>query len=250
MSRTGLDTTDASVLVGGEEKRQMVRSMFDSIAPRYDVLNRLISCGLDVSWRKRTADALGLPPRALVLDLACGTGDFCRLLAKRGMRPFGIDLSDGMLRQASTDAPLVLGDALALPLAEGSVDGVVCGFGLRNFTEIPPMAAELARVVRPGGRIALLEVSRPAGLMSRAGYKLWFEHAVPAIGSLISDPTAYRYLPDSIAYLPPPEHLRSILRSAGFAGVGRRRFTSGATQLYTATRAGIPVTAAERGQRP
>lgn len=242
MSRTAPGATGSTDLVGGDEKRQMVRSMFDSIAPRYDVVNRLISCGLDVSWRRRTADALALPPRSRVLDLACGTGDFCRLLAKRGLQPFGIDLSDGMLRQASTDAPLVLGDALALPLGDGSVDGVVCGFGLRNFTEIPPVASELARVVRPGGRIALLEVSRPPGVMTRAGYKLWFEHAVPAIGSLISDPTAYRYLPDSIAYLPPPERMRTILRSAGFAGVGRRTFTSGATQLYTATRAGIPAT--------
>ena len=128
----------------------MVRAMFDSIAPRYDVVNRLISCGLDMSWRKRTADALGLPPRARVLDLACGTGDFCRLLAKRGLVPFGIDMSEGMLRRARTDAPLVLGDALSLPLGDGSVDGVVCGFGLRNFTEIPPVADELARVVRPG----------------------------------------------------------------------------------------------------
>ncbi len=227
----------------GDEKRQMVRAMFDSIAPRYDLVNRLISCGLDNSWRKRTADALALAPGSRVLDLACGTGDFCRLLAKRGLRPLGLDLSEGMLRRASADTPIVLGDALSLPLGDGSVDGVVCGFGLRNFTEIPPMAAELARVVRPGGRIALLEVSRPPGAMSRAGYRLWFEHAVPTIGSLLSDPAAYRYLPDSVAYLPSPERLQAILRSVGFAGVGRRTFSAGATQLYTATRAGVPTPA-------
>ncbi len=242
MKQSGPDVEQSpQILVLGDEKRAMVRSMFDSIAPRYDFLNRVISCGLDVSWRKRTADALGLPPGARVLDLACGTGDFCRLLAKRGLRPIGLDMSPGMLEQATGHEPLVLGDALSLPIRDGSVDGVVCGFGLRNFTEIPPVAAELARIVRPGGRIALLEVSRPPGVISRAGYRVWFEHAVPAIGSLISDSAAYRYLPDSVEYLPPPERLRAILRSAGFAGVGRRTFSAGATQLYTATRAGSPV---------
>jgi len=228
-----------ATLVRGEEKRAMVRAMFDSIAPRYDMVNRLISCGLDVFWRRRTADALGLPPRSRVLDLACGTGDFCRLLSGRGMLVFGIDMSAGMLESATTEAPLVLGDALSLPLRDGSVDGVVCGFALRNFVDIPPVARELARVVRPGGRIALLEVSRPPGAISRAGYRLWFEHAVPTIGSLVSDSAAYRYLPESVAYLPSPERLRQILRSAGFEAVGRRTFTAGATQLFTATRAGI-----------
>ncbi|MGO9342285.1 MAG: ubiquinone/menaquinone biosynthesis methyltransferase [Acidimicrobiales bacterium] len=240
MTQTAPDRAQKpTALVRGEEKRALVRAMFDSIAPRYDMANRLISCGLDALWRRRTADALGLPPRSRVLDLACGTGDFCRLLAGRGMRVFGVDMSEGMLDNASTDAPLVLGDALALPLRDGSVDGVVCGFALRNFVEIPPVARELARVVRPGGRIALLEVSRPSGVMSRAVYKLWFEHAVPAIGGLVSDSAAYRYLPDSVAYLPSPERLRNILRSAGFAGVGRRTFTAGATQLFTATRTGV-----------
>jgi demethylmenaquinone methyltransferase / 2-methoxy-6-polyprenyl-1,4-benzoquinol methylase len=233
----------------GDEKRVMVRAMFDSIAPRYDLVNRLISCGLDKHWRNRTADALGLPPRSRVLDLACGTGDFCRLLAGRGMRVFGIDMSGGMLQSSSTDAPLVLGDALALPLCDGSVDGVVCGFALRNFVDIPPVVQELARVVRPGGRIAILEVSRPPGVMSRAGYRLWFEHAVPVIGSLVSDSAAYRYLPDSVAYLPSSERLRQILRSAGFAAVGRRTFTAGATQLFTATRSGMPTASGSEGPR-
>lgn len=229
-------TKAATTLVQGEEKRQMVRSMFDSVAPRYDLVNRLISCGLDMSWRRRTITALGLPRQSRVLDLACGTGDLCRLLAERGLLPIGLDMSEGMLRQGRTDAPLVLGDAVALPIGDGSVDGVVCAFGLRNFTEIPAVVAELARVVRPGGRIALLEVAIPSSALARAGYKVWFEHAVPTIGSLVSDPQAYRYLPDSVEYLPPPTGLLAILRAGGFVSAQRRTFSAGATQLLIATR--------------
>jgi demethylmenaquinone methyltransferase/2-methoxy-6-polyprenyl-1,4-benzoquinol methylase len=227
-------------LVQGEEKKQMVRSMFDTVAPRYDVVNKIISGGLDISWRRRSFNALCLPAGSRILDLACGTGDFCRLLLSRGMKAVGLDMSSGMLGMARCESPLVLGDALELPFSEGSFDGVVCGFGLRNFADIPSVATELARVVRPGGRIALLEVSIPSSAIARAGYQAWFEHAVPAIGGLLSDPAAYRYLPDSVEYLPTPERLRAMLREAGFRGVGRRTFTAGATQLYTGTRAGTP----------
>jgi demethylmenaquinone methyltransferase/2-methoxy-6-polyprenyl-1,4-benzoquinol methylase len=231
-------TSRSATLVQGDEKRAMVRSMFDSVAPRYDLLNRLISCGLDMSWRRRTISALGLPERSRVLDLACGTGDLCRLLDDRGLLAIGLDMSEGMLRQGRSEAPLVLGDAVSLPLGDGTVDGVVCAFGLRNFTEIPAVIAELARVVRPGGRIALLEVAVPAGALARTGYKVWFEHAVPAIGSLVSDRDAYQYLPDSVEYLPAPSQLLAMLRSAGFRSAQRRTFSAGATQLLTATRTG------------
>jgi demethylmenaquinone methyltransferase / 2-methoxy-6-polyprenyl-1,4-benzoquinol methylase len=232
---TGTGTT---TLVHGEEKRAMVRAMFDSVAPRYDLLNRLISCGLDMSWRRRTISALGLPEGSRVLDLACGTGDLCRLAAGAGLAPLGLDMSEGMLRRNSSGAPLVLGDAVSLPLGDGSVDGVACAFGLRNFTEIPVVVAELARVVRPGGRVALLEVAIPPSALARAGYKVWFEHAVPAIGGLVSDGDAYRYLPASVEYLPPRPKLLAMLRDGGFGSVQRRTFSAGATQLLTATRAG------------
>jgi demethylmenaquinone methyltransferase/2-methoxy-6-polyprenyl-1,4-benzoquinol methylase len=223
-------------LVHGEEKRVMVRAMFDSVAPRYDLLNRLISCGLDMSWRRRTVTALGLPRGSNVLDLACGTGDLCRLLAERGLHPIGVDMSEGMLRAGHTGAPLVLGDAVSLPFADGSLDGAVSAFALRNFTEIPAVVAELARVVRPGGRIALLDAAVPTSVLARAGHKVWFEHAVPLIGGLLSDREAYRYLPDSVEYLPPPARLLAILRDRGFASAQRRTLSAGATQLLTATR--------------
>jgi len=231
---------DCPVLLRGDDKRRMVKGMFDTVAPRYDLVNRVISMGLDQSWRRRTVKALGLARGAIVLDLACGTGDLSNVLEDNGLRAVGLDLSFGMLEASRSNAPDVLGDAAAIPLWDSSVDGVVCGFALRNFTELPPVFAEIARVVRPGGRIALLEVATPESAIARAGHRAWFGHAVPVIGGLVSDRAAYRYLPRSVEYLPHPNRIRQQLRQAGFAGVGRRTFTAGATQLFTATRAGVP----------
>src|SRR5687768_99791 len=151
----------------GEEKVEAVRSMFDAIAPRYDLVNRIMTFRMDVRWRRRTVHSLGLPAGSVVLDLACGTGDLCRELASQGLRPIGVDLSFGMLAAARTDAPLVHGDALRLPVPAASVDGVTCGFALRNFASLPPFFAELSRVVRPGGRIAVLEVAEPPNRVLR-----------------------------------------------------------------------------------
>ena len=135
--------------------------MFDTIAPRYDLVNRIMTFGLDRRWRAATVASLGLPPTDTVLDVACGTGDLCRELSGAGYRPVGVDLSSGMLEHARTIAPLVHADALQLPLAAAAVDGAVSGFALRNFVALDPLFAELARVVRPGGRIALLDVATP-----------------------------------------------------------------------------------------
>jgi demethylmenaquinone methyltransferase / 2-methoxy-6-polyprenyl-1,4-benzoquinol methylase len=220
----------------GEQKRAMVKEMFDEIAPRYDLLNRIISLGLDLNWRKRSVKALGLPAGSVVLDLACGTGDFSRILARRRMVPIGSDLSAGMLNEAHSGIRPVLGDALCLPFRDRSLDGVVCGFALRNFTEISPVFCEIARVLRPGGRVALLEVATPSNRLVLAGHRIWFGQAVPAIGRLLSDPSAYRYLPESVEYLPTPEKIRVLMRDCGLRSVGHRTFGGGATQLFTATR--------------
>ena len=149
---------DSQQLPQGEEKVRAVRSMFDAIAPRYDLVNRVMTFRMDVGWRTRTVRELGLPDGSLVADLACGTGDFCRELQKRGLRPIGFDLSFGMLAAARTSAPLAEADALSLPVPDGALDGITCGFALRNLVELDGFFAELARTVRPGGRIALLEV--------------------------------------------------------------------------------------------
>jgi demethylmenaquinone methyltransferase/2-methoxy-6-polyprenyl-1,4-benzoquinol methylase len=228
--------TMPETLPEGEEKVEAVRSMFDAIAPRYDLVNRIMTFRMDVGWRRKTVASLGLPPSSIVLDLACGTGDLCRQLGANGLRPVGVDLSFGMLAVARTDAPLLQGDALRLPFPDGAVAGVTCGFALRNFASLPPFFAELARVVRPGGRIALLEVAEPPNRLLRAGHGLYFGRVVPLVGGLLSDPAAYRYLPRSVAYLPEPGAMLDQLAAAGFDAVDRRLLSVGIAQLTTATR--------------
>jgi demethylmenaquinone methyltransferase/2-methoxy-6-polyprenyl-1,4-benzoquinol methylase len=220
----------------GAEKARAVRSMFDAIAPRYDLVNRVMTFRMDVGWRRRTIREIALPPGARVLDLACGTGDFCRELLQRDLVPIGVDFSWGMLAAARTDAPLVQGDALCLPVPARAVDGVTCGFALRNFVELEPFFAELARVVRPDGRIALLEVAEPANPILRTGHRVYFGKVVPLIGKLLSDGAAYRYLPKSVAYLPPPDTMLRMIEAAGFRDVRRILLSGGITQLIVGSR--------------
>jgi demethylmenaquinone methyltransferase/2-methoxy-6-polyprenyl-1,4-benzoquinol methylase len=226
----------ADSLPEGKAKEQAVREMFDTIAPRYDLVNRIMTFRLDVGWRRRAVRALALPARSTVIDLACGTGDLCRDLTKAGLRPIGLDLSAGMLASARTDAPLVHGDALNLPVADGSLDGATCGFALRNMVALDPLFAALARGVRSGGRIALLEVAEPKNPVLRTGHAVYFGKVVPKIGGLLSDASAYRYLPRSVAYLPEPAQMLAMLEGAGFDDVQRTLFSGGISQLITATR--------------
>lgn len=230
-----------STLPEGAEKVRAVREMFDAIAPRYDVVNRVMTFRMDVRWRRATVASLGLGAGARVLDLACGTGDLCRDLAAAGLRPVGLDLSFGMLAAARTSAPLVQADALTLPVPAGCADGVTCGFALRNLVALAPFLDELARVVRPGGRIGLLEVATPSRPLLRWGHRIYFGRVVPLIGGLLSDPAAYRYLPRSVAYLPEPAELTAMVAKAGFVDVERRLLSAGIAQLITATRGPGPA---------
>lgn len=226
----------APALPRGADKVRVVDAMFDRIAPRYELLNRVLTFGLDASWRQRAVRALTLPPGSRVLDLACGTGDLGRLLVAGGMVPVGVDRSAGMLASARGTIPAVQGDALGLPVRTSSVDGVACGFALRNFVALEPFFAECARVMRPGGRLAVLEVSTPRHRLVRTLHRLYFERVVPWIGGLLSDRAAYRYLPRSAAYLPPDGELLETVKAAGFPDAGRRALTLGAAQLITGTR--------------
>jgi len=221
----------------GDEKVAAVRSMFDTIAPRYDLVNRVMTFRMDVRWRRRTIRDLALPAGSVVLDLAAGTGDFCRELSGAGLVPLGFDLSFGMLAAARTDAPLVQADILRLPTPDGSADGVTCGFALRNLVDLGAFFDELGRVVRPGGRIALLEVAEPPNRLLRWGHGIYFGKVVPRIGGLLSDPSAYRYLPRSVAYLPEPDAMLARLAQAGFADIDRQLLSTGISQLIIATRA-------------
>ncbi|HMG25897.1 MAG TPA: ubiquinone/menaquinone biosynthesis methyltransferase [Acidimicrobiia bacterium] len=236
MTRTAAPARHAR-LPEGDDKQHAVEAMFDRIAPRYDRLNRIISLGQDQRWRRHTVAALGLSPGATVLDLGCGTGDLCDVVTADGYAAIGVDFSAGMLAAAHTRAPLARADALALPAPDASVDGVVSGFALRNFVDLPRFFRECARVLRPGGRLAALETGEPASPLLRAGHHLWFRRVVPLVGArLAHDAEAYRYLPRSTAYLPPPGDLLALVEAAGFAAVERRTFTAGAVQLLTGTR--------------
>jgi len=221
----------------GEDKARAVRGLFDTISPRYDLVNRVMTFRMDVGWRRRAIRELHLTPGSRVYDLACGTGDFCRELTRSGYRAFGFDFAFGMLANARTDAPLVQADALVLPVPDASADGVTCGFALRNVVSLERFFEELGRVVRPGGAIALLETSRPDSRVLRAGHALYFERVVPIVGGLLSDRDAYAYLPRSMAYLPPPDEMLALLRAAGFPSARRLQLSGGITQLLVGVHA-------------
>ena len=227
---------DRDSLPQGEEKVEAVRQMFDAIAPRYDLVNRLMTFRLDVRWRRLAVRSLELSPGAVVADLASGTGDLCVELARQHLRPLSVDLSFGMLHADRSGAPRALADILRLPFPDAALDGVTCGFALRNLVDLGVFFDELGRAVRPGGRIALLDVATPPNPVLRWGHRIYFGRVVPLIGGLLSDPAAYRYLPRSVAYLPPPAEMLARLRSAGFTTVQRRLLSGGITQLVTATR--------------
>ena len=230
------DKWDRDDLPKGAEKVEAVREMFDAIAPRYDFVNRLMTFRLDTRWRKQTVSALNLPEGSRVLDLASGTGDLCIELNQHGYRPISMDLSFGMLSADRSGVPRTQVDILKLPVPNACVDGITCGFALRNLENLQMFFIELARVTRHGGRIALLDVSVPTNRLIRFGNKIYFGRVVPIIGGLFSNRAAYRYLPRSVAYLPEPEQLISMLHKSGFADAQHRQLSGGLTQLIVATR--------------
>lgn len=221
----------------GEEKTKQVRAMFDAIASRYEFVNKLMTFGLDVRWRRRAVLDLRLPPASIVLDIAAGTGDFTRELTRQGQQPVATDLSYGMLHVGRSMQHRVQADASRLPFLDASFDGITCGYALRNFTDLATTFHEMARVTRPGGRLSILEVCEPEAGLLRAGFRIWFRRVVPFIGSLVSNRAAYHYLPQSTAYLPSSSEIMRMLNNSGFSGVNHRRIMGGLSQQFIATRA-------------
>ena len=224
------------VLPQGEEKTRRVQLMFDTIAPRYEFVNKLMTLGMDRRWRRHIIRDLYLPPESRVLDIATGTGDLYRESLRQGLLPIGTDLSFGMLAVGQHLNISVQSDAAHLPFLSGSFDGVTCGYALRNFTELQLSLNEMARVLRPGGRLSIIEVSEPKNVVLRFGFRIWFRGLVPIIGAIVSDRGAYQYLPKSTAYLPPTEVLRSMFNVAGFSAVNHHSILGGLSQRFTATR--------------
>jgi demethylmenaquinone methyltransferase/2-methoxy-6-polyprenyl-1,4-benzoquinol methylase len=220
----------------GQEKVRAVQEMFDAIAPRYDLVNRIMTFRLDTRWRRKAVRLLNLPQGSIVLDLASGTGDLCVDLQRVGILPLSMDLSFGMLAADRSGSPRSQADILNLPIGDQSVDGATCGFALRNLVDLPAFFNELVRVVRPGGRIALLDVGIPHNRFIRFGNGIYFGKIVPKIGGWLSDPAAYRYLPKSVAYLPPRDEMLRALQAAGFSNASHHQLSGGITQLMLGTR--------------
>jgi demethylmenaquinone methyltransferase / 2-methoxy-6-polyprenyl-1,4-benzoquinol methylase len=211
-----------------------VRRMFDRIAPVYDPMNRLMTAGLDRRWRTQTAAAV-VEPGDRVLDVCCGTGDLALAAAKAGGRLTGLDFSAAMLERARRKAPAidwVEGDALALPFVDGAFDAVTVGFGVRNLDDLESGLSELRRVLRPGGRAAILEITRPTGLLAPF-YRFWFDGVIPLAGKVLPGGSAYSYLPASVRRFPAPEGLAKLLDEAGFAEIRWRLFAGGIVALHT-----------------
>jgi demethylmenaquinone methyltransferase / 2-methoxy-6-polyprenyl-1,4-benzoquinol methylase len=214
-----------------------VRAMFDRIAPVYDAMNRAITMGLDGRWR-RLAAASVVQPGDRVLDAACGTGDLAIAAREAGGQVTGLDFSGRMLERArrKSDAiTWVQGDVLALPFEEASFDAATIGFGIRNVEDLDAGLSELARVVRPGGRLAVLELTRPKGVL-RPFFRLWFDLLIPLTGKVLPGGAAYSYLPASVRRFPGPDDLADALRRAGFADVGYRLLAGGIVSLHVGRR--------------
>jgi demethylmenaquinone methyltransferase/2-methoxy-6-polyprenyl-1,4-benzoquinol methylase len=209
-----------------------VRSMFDRIAPVYDAMNRVMTAGLDRRWRRLAAEIVS--PGDRVLDACCGTGDLALAAAQRGGRVTGLDFSERMLERARVKGPeleWVRGDLLELPFDEASFDAATVGFGVRNVADLDAGLRELRRVLRPGGRLAILEITRPRGVLAPF-YRLWFDAVVPALGRVLPGGSAYTYLPASVRRFPGPDELVERLESAGFVAVSYRLLAGGIVALH------------------
>ena len=211
-----------------------VRSMFDRIAPVYDVMNRVMTAGLDLRWRRIAAQSV-VRPGDRVLDACCGTGDLALAASKAGGVVTGLDFAPRMLERARRKLPSatwVEGDMLALPFEVGSFEAATVGFGVRNVADLEGGLAELRRVLAADGRLAVLEITQPRGLLALF-YRVWFDRIVPLLGKLLKGGAAYTYLPASVRRFPGPDELADLLRAAGFADVKYRTFAGGIVALHT-----------------
>ena len=210
-----------------------VQGMFDRIAPVYDVMNRVMTAGLDQRWRKLAVREV-VWPGDRVLDACCGTGDLAVEAERRGGRVVGLDFSPRMLERARTKSGTIewiQGDALALPFPDGDFDAATVGFGVRNLADLESGLKELARVLRPGGKLAVLEITRPRGLL-KPFFRLWFDVLVPLAGRVLPGGKAYTYLPASVRRFPGPDDLSALFESAGFADVHYKLVGGGVVALH------------------
>ena len=224
----------AGLIESGTLPSEGVRRMFDRIAPVYDVMNRVMTAGLDRRWRRITIEET-VRAGDRTLDACCGTGDLAIEAQRAGADVVGLDFSERMLERARRKAPgleFVRGDALALPFEDGSFDSATVGFGVRNVEDLEAGLRELRRVLRPGGRLGILEITTPTGRLAPF-YRVWFDKVVPLLGKLLPGGSAYTYLPASVRRFPVPAGLAALLEASGFAEVRYRTFAGGIVALHT-----------------
>ena len=236
---TGVGSTEpANTAEMGRLPAEGVQRMFDRVAPVYDAMNRVMTGGLDRRWRRITVErAVRAGDR--VLDACCGTGDLAIAARRHGAADVvGLDFSEQMLERARRKAPeidWVQGDALALPFEDASFDAATVGFGIRNVDDLEAGLRELRRVLRPGGRLAILEITTPRGVLAPF-YRVWFDRIVPLLGRVLPGGDAYTYLPASVRRFPVPEELSRLLEAQGFGGVRFRLFAGGIVALHVGER--------------
>ncbi|MFZ6000930.1 MAG: bifunctional demethylmenaquinone methyltransferase/2-methoxy-6-polyprenyl-1,4-benzoquinol methylase UbiE [Bacteroidota bacterium] len=228
-------------------KKEQVAKMFDQISGRYDFLNHFLSLGIDIGWRKKAIALLAPNKPKVILDVATGTGDFAiQALALNPEKVIGVDISDGMLdvgrsklkaRKMDDRVTLIHGDSENLPFETNSFDAITVAFGVRNFETLEKGLAEMLRVVKPGGRIVILEFSKPAKAPFRQLYNFYFQHILPKIGRLVSsDKAAYTYLPESVEAFPDGQKFIDILVRLGYKETSCKPLTFGISTLYSGTK--------------
>ncbi|HET8754962.1 MAG TPA: class I SAM-dependent methyltransferase [Solirubrobacteraceae bacterium] len=225
-------------MTAGTLEEGQVRAMFDRIAGVYDAMNSVMTAGLHHRWRERAADLARVGPGTRALDVATGTGDLAIALARRGGDVVGSDFSEGMLERARAKSPAVhweQANALALPYGDDAFDAATVGFGARNFSDLPRGLAEMARVVRPGGRVVILEITTPTKPPLSTFFSLWFDRVVPLLGRVTGENQAYSYLPSSVKRFPGPRELGAVMAGAGLEDVRWILTAGGIIALHSGT---------------
>lgn len=234
--------SDSNFIHSGDDKKSQVQEMFDGIAKRYDFLNHFLSLGIDLYWRKQSVKALDLEDGHVLLDVACGTGDqgFAALKVA-DIEVMGLDFSFNMLELAkkkidkrglSQKFEVVQGDAESLPFQDNTFDALSISYGIRNVGTISAALSEFYRVLKPGGRLSILEFSEPQGWFVGRLYRFYFDHILPKLAGLMSSKSAYTYLPESVRHFPDRSDFKDLLSSEGFQHVSHRDLTFGITAIY------------------